>query len=223
MQAVHTSIGNSQVVMPPQVQRLCEAVPDWLYPFIQVIDGTIVRERIIERDTRVDQWADRTQRDEPIIGCEPGVILGSFVLTGWGPREVKAEELRREAAVLEQSSRTATHSARWRWPLLAAVAVLMAVCAVGLTYFAPPGAGVLTGLATLATLIAFWQAALDFATSRQNPTAALWAHCTTASLGTQFLLVLWLVTRFSQPWSWWPPLLLAGGGLVAHVLGRRFR
>lgn len=223
MQAVHTSIGNSLVVMPPQVQRLCEAVPDWLYPFIQVIDGTIVRERIIERDTRVDQWADRTQRDEPIIGCEPGVILGSFVLTGWGPREVKAEELRREAAAWEQFSRSATRSARWRWPLFAAVAALLAVCAVGLAFAALPGAALGSGLATVAALVATWQAALDWAITRRNPTAVLWAHCTAAALGCLLLLGLWLVTRLSQPWNWWPPLLLAVGGLVAHIMGRRFR
>jgi len=225
IQAVHTSIGNSRVVMPPQVQRLCEAVPEWLYPFVQVIDGTIVRERIIERDTRVDQWADRTQRDEPIIGCEPGVILGSFVLTGWGPREVKAEEMRRESVLHEATTHSSVTSAQRRWQLLTGVAVVLAVCAMALTLQAQRGAGggLFAVLATLATLVAVWQAALDYATVRRNPTAAIWAHCTTAALGGQLLIVLWLIVRLHQPLSWITPLMLATGVIIAHVVGRRFQ
>jgi hypothetical protein len=225
IQAVHTSIGNSRVVMPPPVQRLCEAVPEWLDPFVQVIDGTIVRERIIERDTRVDQWADRTQRDEPIIGCEPGVILGSFVLTGWGPREVKAEELRREAVMHEASTHSSVASAQQRWQLLTGVAVVLAVCALALTMQTQRGSGggLFAGLAALATIVAVWQAALDYATVRRNPTAAIWAHFTTAALGSQLLIVLWLIVRLHQPLSGITPLMLATGAVMAHVVGRRFQ
>jgi hypothetical protein len=225
IEAVHTTIGNSRVIMPPHVQRLCEAVPEWLYPFVQVIDGTIVRERIIERDIRVDQWADRTQRDEPIIGCEPGVILGSFVLTGWGPRDVKAEELRREFIDQELSSRTSVFSAQRRWPILTGVAVVLALCAFALTLQWQRGAGgsLFAGLATLATIIAIWQAAFDYATVRRNPTAALWAHFTAASFGSQLLMVLWMIVRFHQPLSWITPVILITAAIVTHVVGRRFQ
>lgn len=223
IQAVHTSIGNSRVVMPPQVERLCAAVPEWLDPFVQVIDGTIVRERIIERDTRVDQWADRTQRDEPIIGCEPGVILGSFVLTGWGPREVKAEELRRESVSHEASTHASVASAQQRWPLLTGVAVVLAVCAAALTLQTQRGggSGVFAGLAALATLVAIWQATFDYATARRNPTPALWAHFATAAFGGQVLIGLWLIMRLHQPLSPITPVVLVTGVLVAHVVGRR--
>ena len=98
MNAVRTSIRNSQVVMPPAVVRLVEVVPVWLYDFVQVIDGDIFRERVIEQDTNLEYWADVQVRDEPIIGCEPGVIIGPYVLTGWGPREVAAESDRRKTA-----------------------------------------------------------------------------------------------------------------------------
>jgi hypothetical protein len=207
IQAVHTSIGNSRVVMPPQVQRLC------------------VRERIIERDTRVDQWADRTQRDEPIIGCEPGVILGAFVLTGWGPREVKAEEMRRESVIHEASTHASVASAQQRGQLLTGVAVVLAVCAMALTMQSQRGGGggLFSGLAALATLVAVWQAAVDYATVRHNPTAALWAHCTTAALGGQLLIGLWLIVRVHQPLSRITPLVLATGAIVAHVVGRRLQ
>jgi len=102
MNAFHTSIGNSNVVMPPQVTRLCQAVPEWLHPFVRVIDGTIFRERIVERDTGVENWQDVQIHDEPIVGWEPGVVIGPYVLTGWGPREVRAEQQRRETAQQSQ-------------------------------------------------------------------------------------------------------------------------
>ena len=68
MNAVRTSIRKSQVVMPPTVVRLVEVVPEWLYDFVQVIDGDIFRERIIEQGIKVENWADVQVRDEPIIG-----------------------------------------------------------------------------------------------------------------------------------------------------------
>ena len=69
MNAVCTTIGNSQVVMPPQVVSLIEQIPKWLYPFVHVIDGDIFRELIIEQDAEVEDWAEVEVRDEPILGC----------------------------------------------------------------------------------------------------------------------------------------------------------
>jgi hypothetical protein len=134
MNAVHTSIANSAVLLPPQAERLVQAVPEWLYPFVQIIDGDIFRERIIEQDVRVETWSEVRVRDEPIIGCEPGVIFGPYVLTGWGPREDAAEKRRRrefqDAEVRLQSENSATWE-RFPWAL---------------------GAG-LTGVATIALLM----------------------------------------------------------------------
>ena len=97
MNTVHTTIGNSRVVMPPQVVRLVEQIPKWLYSFVAVIDGNIFREIISEQDLREENWTDVQLRDEPIYGCEPAVIIGRYVLTGWGPREVAEEEARRRS------------------------------------------------------------------------------------------------------------------------------
>ena len=52
MNAVQTTIGNSRVVMPLEVRQLVEHVPDWLYPFVSVIDGDLFRERIVEQDLK---------------------------------------------------------------------------------------------------------------------------------------------------------------------------
>ncbi|HQX51216.1 MAG TPA: hypothetical protein PLY87_13725 [Planctomycetaceae bacterium] len=51
-----------------------------------MIDGDIVRERIIERNTGLEDWRVTQVYDEPIIGCELGVIIGPYVLSGWRGR-----------------------------------------------------------------------------------------------------------------------------------------
>ena len=126
LEAFHTSISNSRVIMPPQVKRLVASIPEWLRNVVQVVDGTIFREKIVEQDYRDETWQSVRVHEEPVYGCEPAVIIGSFVLTGWGPREVAAELLRREQeASVQHQDREATsavrHQAAWA---LAAVATL---------------------------------------------------------------------------------------------------
>lgn len=98
MDAFYTTIRNSRVVVPLNVQALIDNIPCWLYPFVRVIDGQIIRERIIEQDYRQEAWQQVRLADEPVFGCEPAVIIGPFVLAGWGPREIAAELARRELA-----------------------------------------------------------------------------------------------------------------------------
>ena len=73
--ALRTSIGNSRVVMPPEVKELVDHIPKWLYPFIQrgrwkALPGTDHR-----TGYPVQDWVHEVVRDEPIFGCEPAVIL----------------------------------------------------------------------------------------------------------------------------------------------------
>lgn len=225
MNAVRTSIGNSRVVMPPQVVAMLENVPDWLYPFIEVLDGDIIRERIIERDIRVETWADTVVRDEPIYGWEPCVLIGSYVLTGWGPREVQAEQARRKTAQLTEVRRTEQKYAAWRAPLFAVAAVAMTVLALVLLAASLRGQGgsAFALLATAAAIGAAWQAVFDFFTARQNQAqAAMAAHWLAASYACQLLLALWLVARWFGPMWWGVPIVLGATAVVCYVIGRRF-
>lgn len=95
--AVRTSVGNSQVIMPPAVVELTRRVPEWLAPFVQVVDGDLCRETIETHTQKAKNWQDATVTRRPIYGWEPAVIIGPYVLTGWGPREVAAELARRES------------------------------------------------------------------------------------------------------------------------------
>lgn len=225
MNAVCTTIRNSQVVMPPQVVRLVEQVPEWLYPFVQVIDGDIFRERIIEQDTGVETWTDVRVRDEPIYGCEPGVIIGPFVLTGWGPREVGEEQSRRHKIQNAAAQQTTEGTARRRapWFVVAAVALTLVGLLLLVQWLHGSGSFFFVGLATAAAIGAVWQATFDFATARRNPTASLAAHCATASIACQLLLAGWLVARWFQPLSWVTPVVLALGAILAHAATRRFQ
>lgn len=226
MNAICTSVRNSQVTMPPQVVPLIEKIPDWLYPFVQVIDGDIFRERIIERDTQVEEWVDSVEvRDEPIYGTEPGVIIGPFVLTGWGPREVGEEQSRRhkiqDAAAQQANVTTAQRRAPW---LVAGAVVLSLVALLLLVRWLQGSGNLLFAILAIAAAIAtVWQAAFDFATARRNPTALLAAHCATVSIACQMLLAGWLVVRWFQPVSWLTPVALGIAAVLAHVFGRRFQ
>jgi len=224
MNAIHTTIGNSKVAMPPPVVRLCESVPDWLAPFVQVIDGTIFRERIVERDMGVASWKDVQSHDEPIIGCEPGIIIGHFVLTGWGPREVKAEMLRRDSVKVEAAANARINLAKLRFPALIAIAITLAAIAVALATQSLSGesGGLTSPLVAIGAVACAWQAALDYATARRNSFATAWANLIVASIGCQFLLVVWGITRLYQPMPWQVPIVLAAGAVAFHSISQRF-
>jgi len=228
MNAIRTSIDNSRVVMPPPVERLCRAVPEWLKPFVEVIDGTIFRERIIERDVRVANWQDvqviDQVIDEPIVGHEPGVIIGSFVLTGWGPREVEAELRRRETRTKERESAQQAASATIRYPIAIVGATLLAILAVALMFCATNGVGGGWGVLFTAVLAlaAAWQAAFDYATVRRNPFAIPWANVLTFSVGCQFAVALWIIARLHEPLHWATPVTLVALAISAQAFLSRF-
>ncbi len=223
MNAIRTSIDNSRVVMPPPVERLCRAVPDWLKPFVEVIDGTIFRERIIERDIRVANWEDVQVIDEPIVGCEPGVIIGSYVLTGWGPREVEAELHRRETVTHERESAQHATAAGIRYPIATVGAVLLAIATVVLMFRAMSGAGSgwIVLLPAVFALVSAWQAAFDYATVRRHPFAQPWANVLTFSLSCQFAVALWIIARLHQPLHWATPVTLMVLAISAQVFQSR--
>lgn len=225
MNAVATTVKDSRVVMPPPVLTLIARIPEWLYPFVRVIDGEIFRERIIEREQKVTTWEDVKIRDEPIIGCEPGVIIGPYVLVGWGPREVAAELARREDIQRSVQAESEARIATKRRVVFAWSAVGLSIVALMLVALSMRGSatGYLSCMTTVGAIGAVWQAALDDGIARRQPTAMISAHFLTATLGCQLLLAEWLVVRWFQPMSWLTPVILFGGALVFSALGRRFQ
>jgi hypothetical protein len=78
-------------------------------------------------------------------------------------------------------------------------------------------------LAVVGIVVATWQALFDFAMAERNPTAAIWSHFVTGSISCQFALLLWLIARWHQPWTWLTPIVLFAGATAFHAAGRRFR
>lgn len=225
MNTVVTTVGNSRVVMPPAVTRMVEQIPGWLQPFVRVIDGSIFRETVTEATVRVSEWTEVNERDEPIFGCEPAVLIGSYVLTGWGPREVAKELARRETSKKEADWKRTARIARQRAPFFAVLTVILLLAAAWFLIQALQGAGVgiFVCLATIAAVGSFWQSAFDYGTLRQNPTNFLAIRALTTSFACQVLLGEWLVARLFHPLSWLLPILLASGAIVSYAVSCRFR
>lgn len=83
--------------IPRQHAELIDQIPEWLHPHLRVLEGTLILEQIVERQIREDQW-----QSEPILRSthetheiDPAILLGHFVLTGWGQRDVDREIHRR--------------------------------------------------------------------------------------------------------------------------------
>jgi hypothetical protein len=225
MNAFRTTIGNSRVVVPPNVERLIRAIPEWLYPQVEMIDGDIFRERIIEQDYCQEVWQEVRVKDEPIYGCEPGVIIGPYVLTGWGPREVAAEQARRAAMSEKQQRDEAGQVASWRSPVMQVAAAIFLFLGLVLLMRSFQGSGsiVFALLATATGLVALHQGMVDRATlqnaSSKDPPLR---SCAIGSLALvpQALLAVWFGAGF---WGWLIALLLLAGSIVCWYRVWRLR
>jgi hypothetical protein len=148
MNAIHTSLANTKVVMPPGPERIKEAIPAWLAPFVRVIDGDLIRERIIECDYHEENWSNVTTREVDLPGYapDPAIAIDNFILTGWGPREIAAEEQRREELHKSASDgprSAAAHRECVLWTMASAISALISSLLVG-QFGASPVVGVLT-------------------------------------------------------------------------------
>jgi hypothetical protein len=219
--AVRTSIRNSKVVMPPQIDRLTKSIPDWLYPFVEVIDGQIIRERIIERDVSVEDWTQVRVRDEPIVGIDPGIVIGPYVLSGWGTSEVhQVLNQRKEEARKIQSEFDERVTP---WYLTAAVG--LSGFAVWLVYQQMIGnvSGLFAPLIALLAISSLWRATNGYALKHQVAAATLYAQCMTVAGASSLLLLEWLVVRAFYPSPWGIPAVLGSIAAISYATGRLFR
>lgn len=105
-----TGIENSTVVMPPNVKALIEAIPAWMRPSIRVVDGYLIRERINQKKVQTTSVITDVQEEvftEYSHGIDPVVLLGSIVLTGWGPKEIEVETKAEEERQIISQARKA--------------------------------------------------------------------------------------------------------------------
>ena len=219
--AVRTSVRNSTVIMPPQIVRLVNSIPEWLYSFVEVIDGQIVRELIIERDVSVEDWTKVDVRDEPIMDIDPGIVIGPYVLSGWGSLEIRKEQERRQA--IEDAQ---THRINRRLePALIVAAIGLSGVALGFQYRFSQGHGsFLFVMATTATaIVAAWQALLTHAALNRFAAPSHYAHSMAIGAATVLMCAEWGVARIFHSVSWVTPLALGAIAFFAFQIGRLFR
>lgn len=222
MNAIRTSIANSKVVIPAHIARMLRQVPDWLSPFVEVIDGDIFRERIIECDTGKEAWADVSVQDEPIYGTEPGIIIGPYVLAGWGPREVEEEQRRRRLALQRAETKAVTARASKLAPVLTAAAGILAIAALLLAArFGHGLSGMLpTLVATAAAAGLAWYSVYNWClTGRIFDHALALSHLFSGAFLCVLLCLQSLFLLTSVPWG--IPLLLAFAGACFVIFASR--
>jgi hypothetical protein len=159
MKAMHSSVRNSRVIMPPAAEQVCEYIPDWLEPFVQVINGTLFRELIVERDVEVSDWGDVELIDEPIVGPEAAIVFGGFVLTDWGPKESAGEQVRRE--YLRRAKRFATSNRTFEITLM--VTILATLCTFASGFMPIEDGWRITALLSVLVLASCWRISFDYA------------------------------------------------------------
>lgn len=94
------SLGQNVFPIPRRQASIVADLPTWIKPALKVVEGTLIRETIVTQDQGCQRWdADRVVVDKVQWHTDPALVLGPFVLSGWGQAEIEAEmALRREEA-----------------------------------------------------------------------------------------------------------------------------
>lgn len=85
---------NAPVEIPDGVRRLILGAPAWLQSQLKLIVGTIIREEISQQNLNDTYW--QSLGVIPHIHCDPALIIGNFVLSGWGPSDQQHFQQSRE-------------------------------------------------------------------------------------------------------------------------------
>lgn len=160
-QAVAHRIEEKWYPIPEQFQPLLDAIPSWLRPHVRILEGHQYLERIFVKNLRKKEWQTDIVRRE--FETEPAILIGSYVLAGWGQAELDRELLRLDSIEFEARKAKIVRAAR-RWTVGAAVmAIPLIVAAVLAIAFSRVAFQVLLPLGGLLTLLAAGAAAVSLA------------------------------------------------------------
>lgn len=114
VQAKECRNGESKVVVPRDIRSYISSAPCWLAPGIRIVEGVLIRETVVEQDLGVQQFG--ILEDKVQWHSDPAVVLGPFVLWGWGEAEIRSEmELQAREQADELSTQIQTRPTRWPW------------------------------------------------------------------------------------------------------------
>jgi len=127
---VQNEIGNAQFPIPQKYAALIDAIPTWLKRHTRILEGSMFLEQVVEENlqTTVIEEIQNIQ-----YTCEPGIIIGHYVLAGWGEREIDQERERVRIA-----SQKTHDSKRFRSSIaVGAGAACLVALAIGLLFASP--------------------------------------------------------------------------------------
>lgn len=76
---------NAPTALPASIQQLIEQAPSWLSSQLQLVNGTLTQESVKKLVVRDETW--QIVRRVPRMHNDPALVIGPFVLAGWGPSD----------------------------------------------------------------------------------------------------------------------------------------
>jgi len=88
------SLADCSMALPAGITEIVAAIPHWLKPVMRIVVGDCVHERIIEHDIgeSVDEEVVRRESVRTERYIDPAIVIGRYVLTGWGDGEIRVAE-----------------------------------------------------------------------------------------------------------------------------------
>ncbi len=126
--AKQCSIGHSSVVVPREITQLIDETPTWLKSSLRIVEGMLIREIVVEQDLGVKEFSVLV--DEVQWHNDPALVLGPFVLRGWGEKEIRHELAwqTEEAPKVPQVGPAAAGPTHWPWNKTLGVVLLALGC-----------------------------------------------------------------------------------------------
>lgn len=87
--------------VPAFHHKIIESIPEWLQPHLALVEGTLISAQQFEIEAEEREFS--STEVVPHYHNDPALVLGQFVLTGWGPREIQEELRQRESSEAERS------------------------------------------------------------------------------------------------------------------------
>ena len=111
MNAQVNSIESAHYPIPQDKQAFLNRVPPWIKQHLNILEGDLILEKVNEKHVGEDLW-QTTPQLRSSYELEPAIVLGHYVITGWGQKEIEKEAFRRKriAAIAEPEKITDSSS-----------------------------------------------------------------------------------------------------------------
>ncbi len=93
MNASLRTIDEAQFPIPAEKRAFLSKQPDWIRQQLRILEGDLIMEKVIEREVLEEKWVT-TPTLRTAYELEPAIVLGHYVITGWGLSDINREKNR---------------------------------------------------------------------------------------------------------------------------------